>query len=106
MQNIPEPRAMWNDIIRFITVAVVVHLLFYTVDDYGNFFNEQVLKLLLYSTIGFIIYHLIVIKLVNKHLFFNNIPKQEQFKKIEKPVKSILRKSITKKKNKRVSFKE
>lgn len=116
MQNIQEPKAMWNDIIRFITVAVIVHLLFYTVDDYGKFFNESVLKILLYSTIGFIIYHLIITKLVDKYLFrhvnnttipnvsnFTNLKQKEESKK---PIKSILRKSTSKKKNKKVSFKE
>ncbi len=116
MQNIPEPKAMWNDIIRFITVAVVIHLLFYTVDDYGKFFNESVLKILLYTTIGFIIYHLIITKLVDKYLFrpinntivlnAPNANTQKQKEEFGKPVKSILRKSTSKRKNKKVSFKE
>ena len=117
MQNIVDPKAMWIDIVKFITVAVIIHLLFYCVDDYGSFFNESTLKILLYATIGFIVYHLVITKLVDKYLFpKENLTNLESLAKknpenLENPenpkksIKSIIRKSTSKRKNKRVSFK-
>ena len=114
MQNIVDPKAMWIDIVKFITVAVIIHLLFYCVDDYGSFFNESTLKILLYATIGFIVNHLVITKLVDKYLFpkenltnLENIGKKnsENPENLKKSLKSIIRKSTSKKKNKRVSFK-
>ena len=67
-----EAKAMWNDIVKFLTVAVTIHLLFYAVDDYGNFFNEAVLKVFLYITLGLLTYHLIINKLIEKYLLPKN----------------------------------
>jgi len=118
MQNIVDPKAMWIDIVKFITVAVIIHLLFYCVDDYGSFFNESILKILLYATIGFIVYHLVITKLVDKYLFPKypieklanlenptNLENLENPEKTKKSLRSIIRKSTSKRKNKRVSFK-
>ena len=63
---------MWMDIAKFLTIGIVVHLLLYSVDDYGELFNEQFLKLLLYVTLSLIIYHLIIKKFITKKFFTNN----------------------------------
>lgn len=66
-----EATNMWNDIIKFLTIAIIVHLLMYSVDNYGNLFDEDILKILLYITIGILVYYLIVKKMSNK-LFLHN----------------------------------
>lgn len=116
MENISQSRLMWNDIIKFITVIVIVHLLFYCVDDYGGFMNESILKILLYTTISIIIYYLVITKLINRYLFTSQqtaaaatataeIPQKENFDKT--PTKSIIKKDrIRKRNNKKVRFKE
>lgn len=120
MENISQSRLMWNDIIKFITVIVIVHLLFYCVDDYGGFMNESILKILLYTTISIIIYYLVITKLINRYLFTNQqtaatnataataateIAQKENFEKT--PTKSIIKKDrIRKRNNKKVRFKE
>ena len=117
--NQAEARAMWTDIVKFLTVAVVIHLLFYTVDDYGNFMNEAVLKIFLYITLGFLVYHLIINKLIEKYLFpgkqdnkdnKDNKDNTEKIKNVTPPkkhIKPILKKNgSTHKKNKQVKFKE
>lgn len=38
--NKEEVAMMWSDIIKFLTVAVVIHLLYYIVDDYGELFGK------------------------------------------------------------------
>ena len=45
-----EAANMWNDILKFLTIAVTVHLLLYSVDEYGELFDEISLKLFLYIT--------------------------------------------------------
>ena len=97
---------MWNDIVKFLTVAVVIHILFYIVDDYGNFFNEAVLKVFLYITLGFLTYHLVVNKLIQKYLLPQTNNKDIVPNKQKKP-KSILKKDNNtnkKKKKKKVQF--
>jgi hypothetical protein len=61
-----ESLNMWLDITKFLTIVLVVHLLLYSIDDYGELFSERVLKLFLYLTISLIIYHLIVKKFIIK----------------------------------------
>ena len=112
---------MWNDIIKFITVIVIVHLLFYCVDDYGGFMNESILKILLYTVIAIIIYYLVITKLVNKYLFSkpNDSPNNKVISLATNPVKEnfnknnikpILKKDRIKSRNsrnsKKVRFKE
>ena len=117
--NPAEAKFMWSDIIRFITVATIIHLLFYVVDDYGNFMNESILKILLYTTLGFLVYHLIINKLINRYLFpevqvntnkkttetMNNITNSS--KKVIKPIlkKNKNSKDSQNKKQKKVKFK-
>lgn len=118
--NPVEAKFMWSDIIRFITVAVIIHLLFYVVDDYGNFMNESILKILLYTTLGLLVYHLIINKLINRYLF-PTVPGEVRIgeamnnssspKKITKPIlknkdpQNHQDNTKDKKKNKRVKFK-
>jgi hypothetical protein len=112
---------MWIDITKFLTIAVIVHLLLYSVDEYGDLFDEAALKLFLYITFGLVIYHLIIRKLVDKYIIHKTVqaeteqlpeikqkPKQKIVKKeIKKTKKPILRKQpIKKNNNKKVSFKE
>jgi hypothetical protein len=102
--NQNEAKAMWNDIVKFLTVAVVIHILFYTVDDYGNFFNEAVLKVFLYITLGLLAYHLIINKLIEKYLLPKTTNNKESNNNQKKP-KSILKKDNDKrKKKKKVKF--
>ncbi len=58
---------IWNDIIKFITVGLVLHILLYTIDDFGELFDETTLKIFLYVILGLIVYHLVINKLVNKY---------------------------------------
>lgn len=64
--NNKSSHQMWYDIAKFLTIAVVVHLLLCIVDDYGELFSEQVLKIYLYLIISLVVYHLVVKKLMNK----------------------------------------
>ena len=84
---------MWSDITKFLTIAIILHLLLYIVDDYGELFSEFTLKIFLYLTIGLIIYHLIIKGILDKYIFgedkvekrhkkkkhkyYNELPKQE-----------------------------
>lgn len=106
-----ESTRMWIDITKFLTIAIIVHLLLYAVDEYGELFDETILKLLLYLTFGIVIYHLIIRKQVDKHILCKTPPEQQNVTKKTSPKankkKSILRKNRQKKKNnKKVTFKE
>ncbi len=59
---------MWDDIIKFLTVAIVIHLLLCITDDYDAVFDEKALKVFLYITLGVITYHLVVKKFTDKCL--------------------------------------
>lgn len=76
---------MWSDITKFLTIAIIMHLLLYIVDDYGELFSEFTLKLFLYLTIGLIIYHLIIKEILDKYIFGEDndhkIEKQHKKKK-------------------------
>lgn len=72
---------MWNDIIKFLTMAIIIHLLLYIVDDYGELFSELTLKIFLYITISLVIYYLIINKITEKYFII------EEDEKIEKPIK-------------------
>lgn len=78
--NKVEATQMWNDIAKFLTIGITMHLLLYAIDDYGEIFSEITLKLLLYITIGLLMYHLSIKKLVDKYILKNdtqnNISKQ------------------------------
>ena len=114
-----EAANLWNDILKFLTIAVTVHLLLYSVDEYGELFDEKSLKIFLYITIGTLIYYLIIKKFSSQYLF----PVQPQPQTIEQPVikeedasarrkksktqeiKSALKKSRSKRRNnKKVRF--
>lgn len=118
-----ESTRMWIDITKFLTIAVIVHLLLYSVDEYGELFDESALKLFLYITFGLVIYHLIIRKLVDKYILYKDVPAKSETKQLVSSVQSetklvkkdtkrqnkkpILRKQASKKKNgKKVSFRE
>ena len=118
-----ESTRMWIDITKFLTIAVIVHLLLYSVDEYGELFDESALKLFLYITFGLVIYHLIIRKLVDKYILYKDVPAKSETKQLVSSVQSetklakkdtkrenkkpILRKQSSKKKNgKKVSFRE
>jgi transcriptional regulator of met regulon len=51
----------------------------YTIDDFGELFDETTLKVFLYITLGLIVYHLIIKKLItkyttNEHMTTNSTP--------------------------------
>jgi hypothetical protein len=56
----------------------------YIVDDFGDLFSEFVMKFMLYVTIGFIVYHLIVKKAIDKHILKVNQPKKVIRQQIQK----------------------
>jgi len=58
---------MFYDIIKFMTYGIIVHILLVSVDEIGEPFNKKMLKVLLYTCISMIVYHLLVKKIV-KHL--------------------------------------
>lgn len=70
--NKSESLEMWLDISKFLTIAIIVHLLLFAVDDYGELFNEQILKIFLYLIIALVIYHLIVRKFIIKKMSIKN----------------------------------
>lgn len=47
-----------QDIVKWITIYIVIHFLTYAIDNEGDLLNEKVLKKLLYITIAMIIYNL------------------------------------------------
>ena len=59
---------MWNDIIKFLTIIIIVHLLLCVTDDYDALFDEKTLKIFLYVTLGVVIYYLIIKKFTDKCL--------------------------------------
>ena len=86
--NKVEAEQMWIDITKFLTVAITIHLLLYIVDDYGELFSEATLKLFLYLTLGFIFYHTIIRKLVDKYIINKNC-RQNEIIKPKKTKKTI-----------------
>ncbi|ARF11312.1 hypothetical protein Klosneuvirus_1_169 [Klosneuvirus KNV1] len=86
---------MWNDIIKFLTMAIIIHLLLYIVDDYGELFSELTLKIFLYITISLVVYYLIIRKIAEKHFIEIN-----EEKEIEKKVEKSIKKKRNHKKNK------
>lgn len=60
------------DIVKFMTYAVVIHVLLTSIDGIGELFNEKILKVLLYTCISMIIYHIFVKKLV-KHILSKKV---------------------------------
>jgi hypothetical protein len=80
-----DMKHMWGDIAKFLTIAIIIHLMLYIVDDYGELFGEFSLKIFLYLTIGLIIYYLIIKNILNKYVFDEE--EEEGDKKNEKRVK-------------------
>jgi hypothetical protein len=64
--NKKEAVDMFEDIIKFLTVIFIIHVLLFAVDDQGDLLSEFSLKILLYVTIALIIYHLIIRKIIVK----------------------------------------
>lgn len=57
---------MWEDIVKYVSIIFIVHFLLYTIDDRGQLFDEFVVKLLIYVTIGLVIYHMIIKQFIEK----------------------------------------
>ena len=56
---------MADELLRVITVAVVVHILkFYSNGETGILFNDSWLEATCFSLLGFIAYHLVTKKLI------------------------------------------
>jgi hypothetical protein len=64
--NKKSSHKMWYDIAKFLTIAIIVHLLLCVVDDFGELFSEQILKIYLYLIISLVVYHLLIKKLMDK----------------------------------------
>lgn len=64
--NKKEATDMFEDIMKFLTIIFIIHILLFAVDDYGDLLSEFTLKILLYVTISLVIYHLIVKKVINR----------------------------------------
>lgn len=61
-----EVSDMVDDIAKFLTVAFVIHILLFAVDDNDDLLSEFALKIFLYIAIALFVYHLIVKKITNK----------------------------------------
>lgn len=61
-----EVSDMMDDIAKFLTIAFVIHILMFAVEDNGDLLSEFALKIFLYIAIALFIYHLIVKKITNK----------------------------------------
>lgn len=59
---------MWGDIMKFLTIIIIVHLLLCVTDDYDALFDEKTLKIILYVTLGVVVYHFIIKKFTDKCL--------------------------------------
>jgi hypothetical protein len=59
---------MFDDIIKFLTVVFIIHILLFAVDDYCDLLSEFSLKIFLYVTLALVIYHLIIRKIMNRLL--------------------------------------
>ncbi len=59
---------MFNDIIKVLSIAFIIHLLLFAVDDYDDLLSEFSLKIFLYLTLAVLLYHLIIKKITNKYL--------------------------------------
>lgn len=66
--NKKEVTDLFDDIIKFLSLAIIIHILLFAIDDYGDLFSEFALKIFLYITIAIVIYHLIIKKIANKLL--------------------------------------
>ena len=62
MKNI-DVTIMMDDIMKALTLAVVVHILSYSLDDKDNIFDEKSLKKFLYIIISMILYNLFIRKI-------------------------------------------
>lgn len=75
--------SMWNDIIKILTIAVIIHILLCLTDDYGDLFDEKTLKIFLYLTLGIVIYYLIIKRFTDNCLENQNNKKPKKTKKID-----------------------
>ena len=62
-----EATNMWDDIVKYLTIAVTFHILSYCVDDQGEFLDERAIKFIIYIAIGVIMYYVVVNKLVTSY---------------------------------------
>lgn len=63
-----EIKMMWHDIIKFLIIIIIVHVLAYVIDDYGELFGVIPLKIMLYTVIGVVIYYMIIKRKVDERL--------------------------------------
>lgn len=81
---------MWTDITKFITIILVYHIFSYIIDDKGeSFLDENILKILLYVTMGIVTYYLIIKKNIIQPLLIKEVKN-----KINKKMKKIDNKHI------------
>ena len=58
---------LWKDILKFLTIILIVNILLYFVDSQGDLLDEQTLKLMLYVALALIFYHVFIVR-----FFFSN----------------------------------
>ena len=83
MANLIQVNEMWLDILKFLTIAITIHILLYAVDNHTELFDEFSLRIFLYIIISLIVYHLIVKKFIYGRIFNT---KKENFKKLKKKI--------------------
>lgn len=60
-----ETSLMINDILKILTVIIIYNLMICIIDNEGDFLDENTLKLMLYITVGMIIYYVVVSRAKN-----------------------------------------
>lgn len=58
-----EVSSLVNDTLKILTMIVVYNILTYAIDNNSELFDENTLKLMLYLTIGIIIYHVVITRI-------------------------------------------
>lgn len=64
--NKRDARRMYNDIIKFLSIAFIIHLLLFAVDNYDDLMSEFAMKIFLYLIIAIVFYHMVIKKIADK----------------------------------------
>ena len=62
-----DAKRMYYDLIKYLSIAFIIHMLLYAVDDH-EFLSEFALKIFLYITVAIVVYHLIIKKFAEKFI--------------------------------------
>jgi hypothetical protein len=61
-----------EDVFKFVTILMIMHILFFCIDGIGEFFDENIIKGQIYCMVGIIVYHLIIKKIIKIDKYTNN----------------------------------